>query len=294
MRIIEKEKVASLIKDGDMVAISGSGGSGSPEALIRSIMDSYLNTGHPKNIGVTCGISPGNLTNDDVGMNMLAKEGLVGKAICAHLGMGRVFGNAIGNNQFPAFAVPLGVINHLYRAIAGHEEGIITHIGLNTFADPRLEGCAANEKAKKLEPIVELMNINGKENLFYHSFKINVAVLKASYADEQGNISFQEEGIIGEQYNMAIATHNNGGIVIVEVKDIKPANSFRARDVLIHSSYVDYVVVNPSTDELGEYNIPFYRPELTGDKRIKLDFQKYMYFLFHLEKELKQKNYQII
>ena len=270
MIIIDKKEVASLIKDGDMVAISGSGGSGSPEALIKSVMDSFLETHHPCNIGVTCGISPGNLTNDDVGMNMLAKEGLVGKAICAHLGMGKVFGNAIGSNQFPAFAVPLGVINHLYRAIAAHEEGIITHIGLGTFADPRIEGCAANEKAKSLDPIVEVINVNNHENLFYHSFKIDVALLKASYADENGNISLEEEGIIGEQYNMAIAAHNNGGIVIVEVKGIKPANSLRARDVLIHSSYVDYVVVNPPTDELGEYNIPFYRPEITGDKRIKL------------------------
>lgn len=271
MKVIEKKEVPSLIKDGDMIAISGSGGSGSPEALIKSIMDSYLKTQHPKNIGVTCGISPGNLTNDDVGMNMLAKEGLVGKAICAHLGMGRVFGNAIGENQFPAFAVPLGVINHLYRAIAGHEVGIITHIGLGTFADPRVEGCCANEKAKKLKPIVEVVNIGGKENLFYHSFPINVALIKASYADEDGNISLEEEGVIGEQYNMAIATHNSGGIVIVEVKEIKPRNSFRARNVLIHSSYVDYVVVNKPDKSLKEYNIPFYRPEITGDKRIKIE-----------------------
>ena len=271
MKIINSKDVASLIKDGDMVAISGSGGSGSPESLIRSVMDSFLSSGHPRNIGVTCGISPGNLTNDDVGMNMLAKEGLVGKAICAHLGMGRVFGNAIGSNQFPAFAVPLGVINHLYRAIAGHEVGIVTHIGLGTFADPRVEGCCANEKAKELEPIVEVVNLGGKENLFYHSFTINVALLKASYADEAGNISLEEEGVIGEQYNMAIATHNSGGIVIVEVKDIKPKNSFRARNVLIHSSYVDYVVVNKPDDTLGDYNIPFYKPEITGDKRIKLE-----------------------
>jgi propionate CoA-transferase len=271
MKIIDKKDVASLIKDEDMVAISGSGGSGSPEALIRSVMDSFLSTGHPCNIGVTCGISPGNLTNDDVGMNMLAKPGLVGRAICAHLGMGRVFGNAIGGNQFPAFAVPLGVINHLYRAIAGHEVGIITHIGLGTFADPRVEGCCANEKAKDLDPFVEVVNIGGKENLFYHSFPINVALLKASYADEDGNISLEEEGVIGEQYNMAIAAHNSGGIVVVEVKGIKPKNSFRARNVLIHSSYVDYVVVNEPDTSLGEYNIPFYKPEITGDKRIKLE-----------------------
>jgi len=271
MKIIDKYEVASLIKDGDMVAISGSGGSGSPEALINSVMTSYLKSNHPCNIGVTCGISPGNLTNDDVGMNMLAKEGLVGKAICAHLGMGRVFGNAIGENMFPAFAVPLGVINHLYRAIAGHEVGVLTHIGLGTFADPRIEGCCANDKARALDPIVEVVNIGGKENLFYHSFPINVALIKGSYADSDGNISLEEEGVIGEQYNMAIAAHNSGGIVIVEVKDVKSKNSFKARNVLIHSSYVDYVVVNKPDDSLGEYNIPFYRPEITGDERIKLE-----------------------
>ena len=271
MKIIDAKEVGKIIKDKDMVAISGSGGSGSPEALLHSVMDSFLETGHPRDIGVTCGISPGNLTNDDVGMNMLAKPGLVGKAICAHLGMGRVFGNAIGGNQFPAFAVPLGVINHLYRAIAGHEVGIVTHIGLGTFADPRVEGCCANEKAKKLDPMVEVVNIGGKENLFYHSFPIQVALLKATYADEDGNISLEEEGLIGEQYNMAIAAHNSGGIVIVEVKEIKPKNSFKARNVIIHSSYVDYVVVSPPDTSLGEYNIPVYRPEITGDKRIELE-----------------------
>lgn len=271
MKIIAANEIKNLIKDNDTVVISGSGGSGSPEVLIRGVMESYLNTGHPKNLTVSCGISPGNLTNDDVGMNMLAKKGLVGKAICAHLGMGKVFGNAIGNNEFPAFALPLGVMNHLYRAIAGHEIGVLTHVGLNTFVDPRIDGCCANEAAKKLEPIVELVTIDGKENLLFKSFPINVALLKATYADEDGNVSLEHEGVIGEQYNMAIATHNSGGIVIVQVEDIKPKGTLRARDVLIHSSLVDYVVVAKPDLTLGEYNIPVYRPELTGDKRIKLD-----------------------
>ncbi len=271
MKIIKKEEVGNLVKDNDTVLISGSGGSGSPEALLAGVMQSFLKTGHPRNITVSCGISPGNLTTDDVGMNMLAKPGLVGKAICAHLGMGKVFGNAIGNNQFPAFAVPLGVVNHLYRAIAGHEIGVLTHIGLNTFADPRIEGCCANEKAKKLPPMVELLKIDNQEQLLYHSFPVNVALIKASFADEDGNISLEHEGLIGEQYNMAIASHNSGGIVIVEVKEIKPKGSLKARNVLIHSSYVDYVVVNKPDESLGEYNIPIYRPELTGDQKVKLE-----------------------
>lgn len=270
MKIINAEDIRNLIHDGDTVAISGSGGSGSAEAVIKGISDSFIKHGHPKNLTVTCGISPGNLTEDEVGMNMLAKQGLVGKAICAHLGMGRVFGNAIGKNQFPAFAIPLGVINHLYRAIAANEIGIITKVGLNTFADPRIDGCCTNEKAKKLEPMVELLKIDGQEELLYKSFPINVAVVKGTYADEEGNISLEHEAVIGEQYNMAIAAHNSGGIVIAQVEKIVPKHSLRARDVLIHSSLVDYVLVSEPDLSLGEYNMPVYRPEITGDKRVPL------------------------
>lgn len=270
MKIIDIKNIKDYIKDGDMLAISGSGGSGSCEAILKGIMNSYLDSGHPKNIGVTCGISPGNLTTDDVGMNMLAKPGLVAKAICAHLGMGKVFGLSVGNNQFPAFAVPLGVINHLYRAIAGGEIGVLTHIGLNTFADPRIDGCRANEKAKELPNIVELVKIDNQELLLYKSFKIDVAIIKATYADEDGNLSLEHEVVIGEQYNMAIAAHNSGGIVIAQVEKIVPRHSLKARNVLVHSSYVDYVVVSPPDTSLGDYNMPIYRPEATGDSRINI------------------------
>lgn len=271
MQIIKSEDVGKIIKDNDMVAFSGSGGSGSCEAILKGIRDSFDKTGHPSNIGVTCGISPGNLTTNQVGMNYLAKKGLVGLAICAHLGMGKLFGNAVGNNEFPAFAIPLGVINHLYRAIGGKEIGVFTHIGLNTFADPRFNGCCANDLAKTLDPVVELMNIHDKEVLFYKSFKINVAVIKGTYADSDGNISLEEEAVIGEQYNMAIAAHNNGGIVIAEVKEIKPRGSLKARNVLIHASLVDYVVVAKPDETLLDYNMPIYRPEVTGDVKINLD-----------------------
>ena len=270
MKIIDAKKVASLIKDKDTVAISGSGGSGSPEALVASLMNSYKRRKTPKDITVVTGISPGNLTNDLVGMNMLSAKGLVGKAICAHLGMGKLFGKAIGENVFPAFAVPLGVLNHLLRATAGGEPGIVTHIGLDTCADPRIDGCCANELAKKEKPIVAVVKINGKEYLFYHTFPVNVALIKATYADEKGNISFEHEAVIGEQYNMAIAAHNSNGIVIVQVEDIKKFGTLKAKDVLIHNKLVDYVVVSKPDESLGDYNLPVYRPELTGEKRISL------------------------
>ncbi len=273
MKIIDAKEVASLIKDNDTVAITGCGGSCSPEILLKSVKESYDQYAKPRNLTVVAGISPGNLTEDAVGMNMLSKEGLVSKAICAHLGMGKLFGKAVGKNTFPAFGLPLGIINHLLRAIVGKEPGIISKIGLDTFADPRIEGCCINDLAKKEPPIVELLKIDNKDYLFYKSFPINVALIKATYADEEGNISFEHEAVISEQFHMAAAAHNSKGIVIVQVEEIKPAGSLKAKDVLIHNKLVDYVVVSKPDLSLGDYNLPIYRPELTGEKKIDVKIE---------------------
>ncbi len=275
MKIILKQEAIQLIHDNDTVAFSSSGAMGSPEAMIEAIETSYLETEHPKNITVTSSIIPGMLTHDKVGFNRLVKPGLVGKAICSHLGFAKTFGDAVGNNQFPTFTLPLGVLSHLYRAIGSGEIGLISHVGLNTFADPRMDGCCANEKAKTLDPIVELLTIDHEETLFYKAFPIHVALLKGTYADEDGNISLEHEYVIGEQYNMALAAHNSGGKVIVQVEEVKPKHSLKAKDVSIHSSLVDYVVVEKPDLSNGEYNAPIYQPELAGEKRIdpKIDIR---------------------
>ena len=95
MKIISAEESAKLIKSGNTVGVSGSGGSGSPEAVLQAILNRYRKTKLPKNLTVTAGISPGNLTYDDIGMNCFAEDGMVSKAICAHVGMGKKFGVAI-------------------------------------------------------------------------------------------------------------------------------------------------------------------------------------------------------
>ncbi len=270
MKIIDANEAAKLIKSNQTLAVSGSGGSGSPEAILKAILKRYKKTKSPKNLTVTAGISPGNLTYDDVGMNCLAEPGIVGKAMCAHLGMGKKFGTAIGENQFPAFGIPLGVYTHLLRAIAGKKPGVLTHVGLNTFVDPRIEGACENEKAKKEKPVVELIDIGGEEKLLYKSFPINVSILKATYADTKGNLSLEWEPIIGEQFQLAAAAHNSGGIVIAEVEKIVEYGSLKAKDVLIPARLVDYVVVSKPDRSMGDYNIPKHTPGLVGKKRIEL------------------------
>lgn len=267
MKIVSCEEAVKLLKDNDMLGISGAGGCGSPEGLLKALRLRYEKEGHPKNIGVTCGITPGDLTMNYVGFNNLALNGLVGKAICSHLGRGKLFGQAVANNSFATYTIPLGVYSHLLRAIAGNKVGVITSIGLNTYCDPRIEGCRANEKAK--EDIVEIVNIGGKEQLFYHSYPINVAFIKATYADEDGNVSLCHEPIIGEQKELASAVHASGGIVICEVEKIVPKKSILPKQVDLFKKVVDYVVVTKQDESLGDYNFPIFKPELIGEKIIK-------------------------
>lgn len=270
MKIVSVNEAVKLIKSNNTLGISGSGGSGSPEAVLQEILKRYKKTNSPKNLTVVAGISPGNLTYEDVGMNCLAEPGLVGKAICAHLGMGKKFGIAIGENQFPAFGIPLGVYTHLLRAIAGKKPGVVTHIGLNTFVDPRIEGARENEKAKDADPIVELVQIGGEEKLFFKSFPIQVALIKATYSDTKGNLSLEWEPIIGEQFQLAAAAHNSGGIVIAEVEKIVEYGTLKAKDVLIPGRLVDFVVVTKPDRSKGDYNIPKHVPGLVGKKKIEL------------------------
>ena len=265
MKFVTANEAIKVIKDNDMIGISGSGGCGSPENLLQALRLRYESEGHPKNIGVTCGISASNLTEDYVGFNNLAVDGMVGKAICGHLGRGKLFGKAISDNKFAAYTIPLGIYGHLLRATAQRNPGVISHVGLNTYCDPRIEGCKANEKAK--EDIVELMKIDGKEYLFYKSYPINVALIKASFCDKDGNVSLYKESIIGEQVELASAVHSCGGVVICEVDEV--VDYIVPKKVDIFKKIVDYVVVAKQRTDLEDYNFPIFRPELIGEKIVK-------------------------
>jgi propionate CoA-transferase len=273
-KFVTLEEAVSHVKDGDTLVIGGFGSYGSPEELLEGLSSRYEREAHPKNITAVCGITPGdkleiqgeNGKGYELGLNRLRAEGLIETVRVGNLTDARAIAYAVGDNKIAGYLPPMGVMVNLFRAIAGGRPGLITKVGLGTFCDPRHEGSCVNEKAREKGPIVELMEVDGEEYLFYKAFKPNICFIRGTYADEDGNISMEQEGVHGTELEIAVATRNSGGIVVVQVQDIVQRGTLRTKNIRLHEKLVDYIVKaeNPINSRQC-YATMNYRPELAGE-----------------------------
>ncbi len=265
MKLIAKKDAAKLIGDGAAVCAAGFIGCAHPQTLSSAIEESFLATGHPKNL--TYLFSAGIGDNKDRGNNYYGHKGLIKRVIGGHYATAPRLGKVISDNEVEAYNLPQGVIAHLFRASAGKKPGVLTKVGLNTFVDPRLEGGKLN--AKTVEDIVEVISVNGEEYLFYKAFKVDVALVRASTADEKGNLTMEREGAIPEAFEMAAAAKANGGIVIAEVERLAAAGSLAPQNIRIPGALVDYVVIGDH-DKFMQTNGEYYNPAYTGEIKAPL------------------------
>lgn len=271
-KFITAAEAARLVRDDDWLVVAGFGSYASPEELMQALAARYEAEGHPRNLTALCGITPGDKTEStepgkglDLGLNRLKAPGLLGTVYVGNLTDARAIAYMAGRNEIAAYIPPMGVMCNLFRAVAGGRPGLITKVGLGTFADPRIEGCAVNEKARERGAIVSRMELDGEEYLFYKSFRPNVCFLRATYADEDGNLSMLHEGVQGSELEIAVGTHNNGGLVIAQVEQIVARGSLPTRDIRIHGRLVDYVVVaQDAYNQRQCYARDGWRPELCG------------------------------
>jgi propionate CoA-transferase len=206
----------------------------------------------------------------DVGFDLLGVDGLIKKLIFSHSGKAPTISDLIMRNKIIAYCLPQGVISQLFRDIAAKRPCLITHTGLSTFVDPRIEGGKVNEITKKEEDIVELITIGGKEYLLYKTFPVDFALIRGTTADEKGNISMEKEGVTLENLSMAQATKNCGGTVIVQVERIAKAGSLPSRKVEIPGILVDYVVVASKPEYNWQTVHESYNPAISGEIRTTL------------------------
>jgi propionate CoA-transferase len=265
MERITSDEAARLLKSGDSVLISGSGGGHSvPEELLAAVGRRFETEQQPTALTSISVVGIGDRAA--LGATHLAREGLLKRAITSALVDSPGLVTLAAEDRIEAYTLPQGVLSQLMRDMAAGRPGLITKTGLGTFVDPRQQG--AKQSPRTHEDLVELMELDGEEWLRFKPFPIDVAFLRGTTADEDGNVTMEQEAVFGEMLAMAQATRRQGGLVIVQVKRIARRGTLPPKHVKIPGILVDFVVVEP---EQRQTYATAYDPSYSGELRVPLD-----------------------
>ena len=237
-KLCSSDEAVHLIQDGQTVACSGFVGCAHPEALTAAIERMFMSTGIPRNLMLVYAAGQGD--GKTRGLNHLAHEGLLKRVIGGHWALAPNLGKLAIAGKIEAYNFPQGVICQLYRDIAAGRPGCITHIGLNTFIDPVNQGGRQNDVTPS--GMVERVKLGEKTWLWYKAFPIHIGLIRATAADQLGNLVMDRECIIGEVLSMAQAVHNSGGLVLAQVSQLLPELA-APQNVRVPGVLVDRIVV---------------------------------------------------
>ncbi len=257
---VSQKEAAESIRDGDVVAITGNGG-GMLEAdeIFAAIEERFLATGHPRDLVLVHALGVGD--GRERGVNRFAHPGMVRRVIGGHWSWSPRMQELARDNAIEAFTLPSGVISLLLRETGANRPGLITRTGLHTAYDPRFGGGAANDAAKAAEPLSEIVTLGGENFIRYLPLRPDIAIVRGTYCDEQGNVSCAEEAGDLDAYAVALAAKNSGGRVLVQVREKRRRGDCHARLVQVPGVLVDQVVLAPGQPQTHAGG---YEPSLAG------------------------------
>jgi propionate CoA-transferase len=275
-KVITVREAVELVKDGQTIVIGGSGaGHALPQRFIDELETVFKESGHPRDLTTVRVVGTGDFA--DRGFSQLALPGMHKRTIGSNIGNEPRLGAMVERNELEAYSFPQGVLSQLMGEIAAGRPGLVTHVGLGTYVDPRQTGGKQNERTT--EDLIELVTLRGREWLMFHTFSIDVAVIRGTTADEDGNITMEGEAIQAEMLDMAMAARNSGGIVICQVRQLARRGSLPQRDVKVPAALVNYVYVDP--DQWQTYitqDSPYYagklRKPVVPEQPLPLDVRK--------------------
>ncbi len=265
-KVMSAAEAVALIRDGDTVATGGFVGNGFAEELAIAIENRFTETQEPQDLTLMYAAGQGD--GKEKGLNHFGYEGLVKRVIGGHWGLVPRLQKLAVENKIIAYNLPQGIISTMFRDIAAKKPRTISSVGLGTFVDPRKAGGKINSITT--EDIVELVEYDGEEYLAYKTLPVDVAILRGTTADPDGNITMEKEALTLEVLAIAIATRNSGGTVIVQVERVAERGSLHCRDVKIPGIMVDCVVVAKLENHWQTFGEE-YNPSYSGEIRVPID-----------------------
>ncbi|MGE5416699.1 MAG: acyl CoA:acetate/3-ketoacid CoA transferase [Acidobacteriota bacterium] len=276
-KVVKPEDAVSIIKTGDVVAFGGFIGIGLAEELIIRLEERFLNTGEPRDLTFVYASGLGD--GKEGGLNRLAHKGLIKRIICGHWGLTPKLVKLANDNEIEAYNLPQGVLSAMFRDTAAHRPRTITSVGLGTFVDPRNGGGKLNQCTQ--EDLVEVIEFDGQEYLAYKPLHIDIAIVRGTTADLDGNITMEREALTLDGLAIAMAAKNSGGFVLVQVERTADRGALPMRNVKIPGILVDCVSVSPPENHkqtfATQYSGPFageYRVPVSSIEPMILDERK--------------------
>jgi len=270
-KLMSADEAVKMIQPGDTISISSIAGGLTPDKVIGALGKRYSETGTPGNLTFVFSVAVGD-GYEIKGLEYVAQKGMIKRLIGGSYTVAKStepppkIYEMILNNKVEAYNFPMGVIMQLHREIAAKRPGIITEVGLGTLVDPRQDGGRMNPMTPP--DLVEVIQLQGKEYLFFHSYPINVALIRGTTADENGNITMEHDYCLSTMLPLAMAAHNSGGKVIAQVKRVAKKGTLNAQHVRVPGAYVDAVVIDENQKVTTGID---YDPASSGELKIVWD-----------------------